>query len=235
MPDSSAWSDRARAWAEHWPRLSRPARDAVLQALALEPGDRVLDAGCGGGELLAQAAARGAVVSGIDAAPGMLAIAHERVPDAELYEGDITALPFADDAFDVATAFNSIQFTRDIPAAVAELARVAHRVAICNWTEPSELPRLFAALAENAVAPAATDVREPGVLERLLTRAGMTVVTAAEVDTPYTTPDLDSLVTALRDGSGISGDVESLAAPNRRPEGSYRFENRFRYVLATRS
>jgi SAM-dependent methyltransferase len=235
VPDSSDWSDRARAWNEHWPRLSRPARDAVLHALALEPGDHLLDAGCGGGEFLAQAAARGALVSGIDAAPGMLAIAHERAPDADLHEGDLACLPWADDTFDVATAFNAVQFTGDMPATIAELARVAHRVAICNWTEPSELPRLFSALAGSNVAPGATDVREPGVLERLLTRAGLTVLAAAEVETPYETPDLDALVSALRDGSGLNGDVESLAAANRRPDGSYRFENRFRYVLATRS
>jgi hypothetical protein len=63
----------------------------------------------------------------------------------------------------------------------------------------------------------------------------MIVQAAADVSTPYETPDLDTLVAALRDGSGLTGDVEGLAAPNRRPDGSYRFENTFRYVVATRS
>jgi SAM-dependent methyltransferase len=235
VPDSSGWNERARAWARHWPPLSRPARDAVLAALALEPGDRLLDAGCGSGDFLAQAAARGAHVSGVDVSAGMLAIAHERVPDADLREGDIACLPWEDGAFDAVTAFNAVQFTADLAATIAELARVGHRVAICNWTEPSELPPLFTALSGGDVSPARRDVREPGVLESLLTSAGLSVIKAAEVDTPYEAPDLDSLVAALRDGSGLTGDVESLAAPNRRADGSYRFENRFRYVLATRS
>ena len=207
----------------------------MLQALALDPGDRLLDAGCGGGEFLAQAAARGAVVSGIDAAPGMLAIAHERVPDAELYEGDITALPFADDAFDVATAFNAIQFTGDLPAAVAELGRVAHRVAICNWTEPSELPPLFAALAGSDVSPAATDVASPASSSACSPPPASRSTSPRTSRRPTRPPTSIALITALREGSGLTGDIESLAAPNRRPDGSYRFENRFRYVLATRS
>lgn len=221
------WSDRAEAWTEHWPRLSEPARVAVADAAGIGPGMRVLDAGCGGGEFCALALARGAAVSGIDAAPGMLAIARRRAPDADLREGDIAALPWDDDAFDVVTAFNSVQFTDDPPATIAELARVAPRVAICVWGEDSELRVLFAALAGASSPPLA--------LEPLLGAAGLQLETAADVATPYETPDLAALVAALRDGSGIEGDVEGAAAPYRRADGSYRFGNTFRYVVATRS
>jgi len=236
VPDSSDWNQRARAWAEHWPRLSLPARTAVLDELHLRPGTRLLDAGCGTGELLAQAASRGAEVSGLDASPAMLLLAQEQLPDADLRVGDIARLPWADNAFDVATAFNVVQFTDDIPITIAELARVARQVAICNWGTPSELPPLFMALREDAtISPADPDVRRRGVLERLMSDAGMIVKAAADVSAPYETPDLDTLVAALRDGSGLTGDVEGLAAANRRPDGSYRFENTFRYVVATRS
>jgi SAM-dependent methyltransferase len=239
VPNSSGWNERARAWAEYWPPLSEPARLAVLAELRLRPGTRMLDAGCGSGELLAQAAQRGAIVSGIDASSAMLAIAREKLPDADLRVGDVARLPWSDDAFDVATAFNVVQFTDDVRASIAELARVARRVAICNWTTPSELPPLFKALSADSDVrgdqDAGPDVRHRGVLERLLEDAGLSVTAAADVPTPYETPDLQGLVVALRDGSGITGDVERLAAPNRRADGSYRFENTFRYVVATRS
>jgi len=236
VPDSSDWNQRARAWADHWPRLSEPARRAVLDELGLRPGARLLDAGCGTGELLADAARRQAVVSGIDASPAMLLLAQEKLPDADLRVGDVARLPWPDNAFDAATAFNVVQFTEDIPRTIAELARVAREVAICNWGTPSQLPPLFTSLREDAtISPADPDVRRRGVLERLLSDAGMIVKAAADVSAPYETPDLETLVAALRDGSGLTGDVEGLAAPNRRPDGSYRFENTFRYVVATRS
>jgi len=88
----------------------------------------VLDAGCGSGEFCALALERGASVSGIERRPpGMLAIARRRAPQADLREGDITALPYADDAFDVVTASTPSSFTADVPATIAELARRVRR------------------------------------------------------------------------------------------------------------
>jgi SAM-dependent methyltransferase len=225
--DSSndGWGERAEAWSRHWARLADPARVAVADATRIGPGIKVLDAGCGTGEFLALAARRGALTAGIDASPGMLALARRRAPAADLREGDITALPYADRAFDVVTAFNAVQFTGDVPATIAELARVAPVVAVCNWADGSELLALFAALSDERPAP-----RAP--LEEHVRAAGLEPTLAADVDTPYETGDI---VAALRDGSGITGDIEAAAAPYRRPDGSYGFRNRFRYVVATRS
>ncbi|MGB5756908.1 MAG: class I SAM-dependent methyltransferase [Acidimicrobiales bacterium] len=69
---------------------------------------RLLDAGCGSGLALQIAAGRGAEVAGIDASAGMLTIARERNPDADLHEGDLDELPWDDDRFDAVTAFNSV-------------------------------------------------------------------------------------------------------------------------------
>jgi ubiquinone/menaquinone biosynthesis C-methylase UbiE len=49
------------------------------------------------------AAARGAQVSGIDAAEALVAIARSRVPEGDFHQGDIEEFPFADEMFDVAT------------------------------------------------------------------------------------------------------------------------------------
>ena len=120
---SDGWGERAEAWSRHWGRLADPAREAVARAADIGPGIKVLDAGCGSGEFLALAVERGAIASGIDASPGMLAIARRRAPAADLREGDITALPYADGAFDVVTAFNAVQFTGDIASAATPYRR----------------------------------------------------------------------------------------------------------------
>jgi SAM-dependent methyltransferase len=222
---SNGWSDRAEAWVAHWGRLADPARVAVADATGIGPGTRVLDAGCGSGEFLALAVDRGATASGIDAAPGMLAIARRHAPGAELREGDITALPYPDDAFDIVTAFNAVQFTDDVPATIAGLARVAPTVVVCNWGRPSELLDLFATLNDERPAP-------PRPLEELVRAAGLHVSVSADVETPYETEDI---VTAMREGSGFEGDIAGAAERYRGLDGVYRFDNRFRYVVATRS
>lgn len=216
---------RAEAWSEHWGRLAAPAREAVADAAGIGAGSRLLDAGCGTGELLALALARGANASGIDVSPDMLAVARRRAPAAEIREGDITKLPYDDDAFDVVTAFNVVQFTDDGPATIAELARVAPTVAVCGWAEGSQLLDLFAALRNDTARPRQA-------LDEQVLAAGLTIAHAGDVDTPYESEDM---VTALREGSGFEGDIAPAAEPYRGRGGVYRFENRFRYVLATRS
>jgi SAM-dependent methyltransferase len=91
---------RAQAWSAHWGRRGAPAREAVADAAGIGAGTRLLDAGCGTGEFLALALERGADASGIDISSDMLAVARRHAPEADLREGDVTKLPFDDDAFD---------------------------------------------------------------------------------------------------------------------------------------
>jgi 2-polyprenyl-3-methyl-5-hydroxy-6-metoxy-1,4-benzoquinol methylase len=85
------WSAKAVAWAELWARLADPAREAIARTTAIGAGTRVLDVGCGSGEFCGLAAARGATVSGIDAADGMIEIARRVVPGADLRVGPMSA------------------------------------------------------------------------------------------------------------------------------------------------
>ncbi len=55
-------------------------------------------------------ASLGATVSGLDASDTLLEIARERAPSADFRLGDLEALPFDDDSFDVVTGFNSFQY-----------------------------------------------------------------------------------------------------------------------------
>ena len=198
------------------------------------PGDRVLDLGCGSGELLAMAAARGAEVSGIDSAEGMLAIARARLPEADLRLGALQRLPWADGAFDLVTAVNALQFTADFLAALREAARVGRRVAVANWAlrEDCDVNAVDDALSP---PPAGTPPhRVPGGLEAFAERAGLTVIDAREVDVPFELPDEATLVRAFEfENEGVDRtQIVEAAAAFRRPDGSYRFENRFRLLIA---
>jgi SAM-dependent methyltransferase len=234
---SDDWSARADAWAQHWARLADPARTALLDAAGVGPGTRLLDVGCGSGELCALAAARGATVAGIDAAEGMIAIARRRVPAGDLRVGPIEALPWADASFDVVTAVNALQFADDFAVALREAARVTRPgggVAVCNWGQRADRDLFDVYDLAGEPAPP-SPIGDPGVLEERARAAGLDPVHAADVDVPWEAPDLATLVEAIIAGAGFDttpAAIERAAAPFRRPDGSYRFENKFRYVLA---
>lgn len=246
------WGSRSSDWAELWGSLADPAREAVAEATRVSPGTRLLDVGCGSGEFCLLAAARGATVSGLDAAGGMIGISRQRLPDADLRVGALERLPWPDDSFDVVTAFNSLQFAADLDAAFAEAGRVVRPgglVAVCNWErdEHCEVNTVYDAL--RVLAPPSEDpppasrpaVREPGVLEELARRAGLSPRSSGDVEAPLEVPDQAKLERAFRvmhaERIGVTGDaargtIVGAAAPFRRPDGSYRFENRFRYIVA---
>jgi SAM-dependent methyltransferase len=235
--------------------MPEPARVAVADASTIAPGDRVLDIGCGSGEFARLASSRGARVSGIDAAEGMLAIARRNAPDADLRLRSMEALPWEDGSFDVVTAFNSFQFASDYAVPLREAVRVVRpgegRVAICNWGRSGEqdVEVVEDALAELLPSgrPDRGDrpaVGEPGVVEELARAAGLEPFAGGEVDVALDVPDDAAAIRAFMLDAGllhvldhaseatVHATILEAAAPFRRPDGSYRFDNRFRYVVS---
>jgi SAM-dependent methyltransferase len=98
------------------------ARHAILDALALEPEDRLLDVGCGGGLLLRDALALGAAVTGLDHSEEMVRLARERAPEAEVVLGSAERLPFGDASF-TAIAMSIVFFFLPEPSAVLRECR----------------------------------------------------------------------------------------------------------------
>lgn len=105
-------------------------RFEVLQTLAVEPGERVLDVGSGPGllarEMARQVGGQGAV-KGIDVSENMVAMARARcakLPWVEFTTGDATALPYADNEFDAAVSTQVYEYVSDVPTALRELHRV---------------------------------------------------------------------------------------------------------------
>ena len=121
---------RARDWAETWEGpggWGTPVYEHVLDRARIGVGSRVLDCGCGAGRFLHMARERGAVVAGIDAAEALIEIAAEPTREGDFRVGDLEALPWADDSFDLVSGLSSFQFADDKPRALAEARRVSRR------------------------------------------------------------------------------------------------------------
>jgi demethylmenaquinone methyltransferase/2-methoxy-6-polyprenyl-1,4-benzoquinol methylase len=112
----------------------------ITVELAVSPGDRVLDACCGTGDLAIAAQRRGAAkVVGLDFSEEMLERARRKAPELEWVRGDALALPFGDGSFDAATVGFGVRNVDDLDAGIRELRRVLRpggRLAILEITTP---------------------------------------------------------------------------------------------------
>jgi SAM-dependent methyltransferase len=247
-----AWGLRARDWSETEAQML-PSYELAIQRAGLRPGQTVLDAGCGSGAFLRVAADRGAVVSGIDASEALLAIARERVPDADLSLGDLQRLPYADDSFDAVTGFCSFFFADDMVEALREAGRVAKPgtpIVIQVWGRPErfDLGLMKAVLARFRPPPPPgridpSTLWQPGVLEDLTTQAGLIPDAAFDDRFAYEYADEESMTRAMLSAGGfgaIVGDrqdearaavLEALAVC-RTPECGYRIENDWHFLIA---
>src|SRR5215216_7250426 len=118
--------------------LHRRWRTLAARAVA-QPGDRVLDACCGTGDLALAAAAEGASVTGLDFSERMLERARRKSGEIEWVRGDALALPFEDGSFDAATVGFGVRNLDDLERGLGELRRVlgpGGRVAILEITRP---------------------------------------------------------------------------------------------------
>jgi ubiquinone/menaquinone biosynthesis C-methylase UbiE len=107
------------------PRLDRKfARICELVRDQL-PCESFLDAGCGDGRYLrALDAELPERIAGVDISERILETAHAAIPRAELRQGNLEALPFDDQSFELVLCTQVIEHVLDAPAAVAELVRV---------------------------------------------------------------------------------------------------------------
>ena len=201
-PVSTGLDDGWRGVDEGWGRravefatLSEPTNCreylALHHRLGVDAGDKLLDVACGAGLAVELAGLRGAQCAGIDASPRLLAVARDRNPDADLRVGDMHALPWDDDAFDIVTSFRGIWGTT--PRAIAEVHRVlvpGGRVGLTVWGHIKASPGAWAlAPFSLAAAPkvqnqaAMVALGRPGAGEALLQDAGFTNV--ERVDIPF--------------------------------------------------
>jgi demethylmenaquinone methyltransferase / 2-methoxy-6-polyprenyl-1,4-benzoquinol methylase len=135
--------------------LDQRWRRLTVQAV-VSPGDRVLDACCGTGDLAIAAHERGAHVTGLDFSERMLERARRKEPAVAWMQGDALSLPFADGSFDVATVGFGVRNLADLERGLRELRRVLRdggRVGVLEITRPKGILRHFYALWFDRIVP----------------------------------------------------------------------------------
>jgi SAM-dependent methyltransferase len=254
------WGRHAQDYALYLEQVGLPLFGAALDAVHVGPGTRLLDAGCGTGLLALLASLRGARVTALDASAALLAITRERLPQADVREGDLEALPFADASFDAVAAVNSIFYASDMEAAMHELSRAARpsgRVVVTTWGPPQKCE--FLANVMPAIGPLMPPpppgappvhpvlaLAEQGALVGLLQRAGLRVVDKGEVQCPFVFPSIEASWRANASAgpnqiaiahSGEAAVREAFAEVDRahaRPDGTIRYENVFLWAVGQR-
>jgi SAM-dependent methyltransferase len=209
IESGQAWGDRAADWAYLWEPYARRANDALFDRAGVGSGTRLLDIACGSGYAATVAAGRGATVAGLDASEALIAIARARTPGGDFRVGDMFALPFEDDCFDVATSFNGIW--KGCEDALREAGRVVRPGGLAGfsfWGSPKRLGLLpfFATMVE--LSPPghvdATlnqgDTGRPGVAEQMLADAGLEFAARGAAQVVNEWPDVDLAVRALASG-----------------------------------
>src|SRR3954469_6654430 len=177
-------------------------RALAQEALAPQPGDEVLDVGCGPGfyvvDLLDIVGANGSV-TGVDASAAMLAIAGRKAgerPNVRLVPGEATTLPVGDASVDRAISVQVFEYLDDVDGALAEMMRVVRpggRVVIwdIDWStlswhasDAERMRRMVRAWDRHLANPVL-----PRTLLASLRRAGFTDVRRASH--PFTAETMD--------------------------------------------
>ena len=135
--------------------LDRRWRTATARA-AVRPGDRVLDACCGTGDLALASVAAGGRVTGVDFSERMLERARRKSDTVEWVRADMLALPFENGSFDAATVGFGVRNLDDLERGLAELRRVLKRggrIGILEITRPRGLLAPFYRVWFDGVVP----------------------------------------------------------------------------------
>jgi demethylmenaquinone methyltransferase/2-methoxy-6-polyprenyl-1,4-benzoquinol methylase len=144
--------------------LDRRWRRLTAEAV-ISPGDDVLDACCGTGDLALAAEQAGGRVTGLDFSERMLERARRKSASVRWVRGDVLALPFEDGSFDAVTVGFGIRNVADLEAGLRELARVLRpggRLGCLEITRPRGVLRPFFRLWFDGLVPLAGRVLPGG-------------------------------------------------------------------------
>jgi len=250
-----AWGHAATDWAYLFEPYARDAIEHVFTCLDVGEGTDLLDIACGSGYALGRAARAGAATSGIDASVQLVEIAQRRAPNSDVRAGDMFALPWPDDRFDVVTSFNGIW------GGCTDALREAHRVlrsggtiGLTFWGPGSKLDLRDWFIALGTSTPDVAEemmelanIGHPGVVEEMLTDAGFDEIVRGASSAILEFPDEETTWRAMRSPGLVLPALRRLGedalrerlmaalAPFRGTDGAYRLVNELTCVTARAS
>lgn len=144
----------------HFAQYLEPGALEFLQRLDIAPGTRMLDVGCGAGQIAIPAARAGAQVTGVDIAANSIEQARQRAKaegvNVQLDEGDAEMLPYADASFDLVVSLIGAMFAPRPEYVAAELLRVCRpggRIVMANWTPEGHVGQMFKVIGKHVPPP----------------------------------------------------------------------------------
>lgn len=145
----------------HFATYLEPGALEFLRRLAIAPGARMLDAGCGAGQIAIPAARAGVRVTGIDIAANSIEQARARAQaenlDAQFEEGDAEMLRFENGSFDLVVSLIGAMFAPRPECVAAEMTRVCRsggRIVMANWTPEGFVGQMFKTIGKHLPPPA---------------------------------------------------------------------------------
>jgi len=208
---------------------SQPLSAVFADFAAVTAGQRVIDVGCGPGNLVAELVSRvGAdAVAAVDPSEPFVEAARARYPGTEIRQASAESLPYPDGAFDAALAQLVVHFMTDPAAGLREMARVTRPggvVAACVWdfgNGRAPLSLFWRAALE--LDPAATDESRlagarAGHLVELLSVAGLGDVEEAELSVRREFASFDVWWEPYTRGVGPAGGYVAGLGPERQAE-----------------
>jgi SAM-dependent methyltransferase len=140
---------------DHFSRYLESGAREFYERLNVDSGSRLLDVGCGSGQLALMAAKDGLEVTGVDIATNLVERARARAQVESLHvrfeEADAEALPFADASFDVVVSLIAAMFAPRPDLVARELLRVCESggtIAMANWTGEGFVGQMFKAVGK---------------------------------------------------------------------------------------
>ena len=137
-----------------------PGAIEFFDRLSIPPGTKLLDIGCGAGQLTIPAAKRGIDVTGVDLAQNLVNQANERAReeglDVKIVQGDAEALDFPDGTFDMSLSLIGSMFAPRPELVASEMVRVTRpggKIIMGNWTPTGHVGQMFKVIGKHAPPP----------------------------------------------------------------------------------